>query len=94
MASQKLFDPMKMFRLAPLITTTASLMYAIGEHMFLSTFLHRNHREQSNVILPSWFKQWFNSGVLVVAGLNTATIASTLSYLYNPGELKAERSTS
>lgn len=83
MASRAFFDPINLLRLAPLVTSTCTLMYAFDEYMFLSTFLHRDHRKQSNAILPSWFKRWFEKGIFVVVGLNAATIIITLFNIFS-----------
>ncbi|RDW71018.1 hypothetical protein BP6252_07581 [Coleophoma cylindrospora] len=81
MASKLFFDPLVLLRVAPLITSTASLMFAADEHFFLTKFLAPEDREKSNAILPGWFSRMFHSGVIIVIGLNTLTTGTSIANL-------------
>ena len=81
MASGLFFDPLKLLRIAPLLTSTSSLVYAWDEHFFLSGFAHLEHKEETNKILPSYFRRFFNQGIYIVVGLNTLTISTAVSNL-------------
>ncbi|KAL1956756.1 hypothetical protein VTO42DRAFT_6809 [Malbranchea cinnamomea] len=78
MASGLIFDPLKLLRLTPLLTSTTSLTYAGNEHLYLSNFLAPQHKEKSDAILPSYFRRLFNVGVWIVIGVNAVTIGSAL----------------
>lgn len=81
MASGLFFDPLKLLRIAPLLTTTSSLVYAWDEHWYLSGFLHSKHQEETKKILPSYFRRFFEQGIFVIAGLNTLTISTAITNL-------------
>ncbi|KAL5343993.1 hypothetical protein BJX70DRAFT_352361 [Aspergillus crustosus] len=81
MASGLFFDPIKLLRIAPLITTTSSLVYAWDEHWYLSGFLLPEYKQESNAILPRYFRRFFEQGIWVIAGLNTLTISSSITNL-------------
>lgn len=89
MASGLFFDPIKLLRIAPLVTTTSSLMYAWDEHWFLSGFLHTHadpstdadYKAHSNALLPRYFRRFFEQGIWIIASLNCATLASSITNL-------------
>lgn len=83
MASDFFFDPLKLLRVAPLLTTTSTLVYAWDEHWYLSGFLHseHQHREETKKILPGYFRRFFEQGVFIIAGLNTLTISTAITNL-------------
>lgn len=81
MASGLFFDPLRLLRVAPLVTTTSSLMYAWDEHWFLSGFLRPEIKHHSDAMLPRYFRRFFEQGVLIIAGLNTITLSSSIANL-------------
>jgi hypothetical protein len=81
MASGLFFDPMKLLRLAPLVTTTSSLMYAWDEHWFLSGFLRPEYKHHSEEMLPRYFRRFFEQGIWIIASLNTLTLSSSVANL-------------
>lgn len=91
MASGLIFDPLKLLRLAPLITTTTTLTYAGNEFFYLSNFLAPEHGDKSSDILPTYFKRMFNTGIWIVIGMNSLTITSSVVNLVtlppSPGSL-------
>jgi len=85
------FDPMKLLRLAPLITSTASLMYGHDQHLFFSAFLHDSYRLEANKFLPSWFKICLKRAILPILTLYplSITLATTNIYLSDQGSSDA-----
>ncbi|KAJ5943625.1 hypothetical protein N7516_003793 [Penicillium verrucosum] len=84
MASGLFFDPLKLLRVAPLLTTTSALLYAWGEHWYLSGFLRSQHKSETETILPSYFRRFFEQGIFgifIVAGLNILTLSSSVANL-------------
>ncbi|KAL6232481.1 hypothetical protein BDW75DRAFT_19527 [Aspergillus navahoensis] len=81
MASGLFFDPIKLLRMAPLVTTTASLMYAWDEHWFLSGFLRPEYKQHSDAMLPRYFRRFFEQGIWIIASLNTVTLTSSITNL-------------
>ncbi|KAF7114707.1 hypothetical protein CNMCM5793_009658 [Aspergillus hiratsukae] len=81
MASRLFFDPMKLLRLAPLVTTTSSLMYAWDEYWFLSGFLRPEYKHHSEAMLPRYFRRFFEQGIWIIASLNTLTLSSSVANL-------------
>ncbi|KAJ9490500.1 hypothetical protein VN97_g2764 [Penicillium thymicola] len=81
MASGLFFDPLKLLRAAPLLTTTSALLYAWGEHWYLSGLLRSEHKSETETILPSYFRRFFEQGIFIVAGLNTITVSSSVANL-------------
>ncbi|KAL4954424.1 hypothetical protein BDW69DRAFT_163231 [Aspergillus filifer] len=89
MASGLITDPLRLVRVAPLITTTASLMFAWDEHWFLSGFLsHKfnaeadpDYQEHSEALLPRYFRRFFEQGIFIIAGLNCCTLTSSIANL-------------
>ncbi|DAA73057.1 TPA_exp: putative Integral membrane protein [Trichophyton benhamiae CBS 112371] len=82
MASGMLFDPMRLLRLAPLISSTGSVMYSTCELIMNSAFLHPTIRREADVVLPRWFNTVFQSGVAVVVGLITITSSTSIANIY------------
>ncbi|EAS34200.1 uncharacterized protein CIMG_05224 [Coccidioides immitis RS] len=81
MASGVFFDPMRLLRVAPLIGSTGTLVYATAELVYNSTFLHPSVRKQSDEILPKWWKVLFHRSVWVVLALNMTTSTATIANL-------------
>ncbi|KAK2850743.1 hypothetical protein FQN49_005360 [Arthroderma sp. PD_2] len=76
MASGLIFDPRTLLRTAPLITSTCTLWFSLDQEFFLNVFLHPDHRNHSNQILPSYFRVFFRHGVVRVLGLLTLTVSA------------------
>jgi hypothetical protein len=69
MASFLLPNPLVLLRLAPLITTTASLMFSVDEYFFLTIYLHPTLQPKSNAILQKYFTLFFDRGILIILSL-------------------------
>ncbi|KAF1961824.1 hypothetical protein CC80DRAFT_401863 [Byssothecium circinans] len=52
----------RVLRLLPVLTSGATLMYAVDEHIFLGTWVHPSLRDRANVHLPVWFQHWLRRG--------------------------------
>ncbi|KAI1380151.1 hypothetical protein F4677DRAFT_252079 [Hypoxylon crocopeplum] len=76
MASGQFFDPLTFVRVAPLITSTASLVIAGDSHLFLSSLVSlKQQRPIVNAIAPRYFETFFWKGlphIFVTYGLSIA----------------------
>lgn len=81
MASGAIFDLMRLLRVAPLITSTGSLVYAASELLTCSAFLQPELRKKSDGVLPRWFSFVFNRGVGIVLFYNIGTTSTTIANL-------------
>ncbi|KAI9839500.1 MAG: hypothetical protein M1819_002125 [Sarea resinae] len=86
MASGAFTDPRKLLRLAPIITTTASLYYAWDQHFFLTVFtqppLCTTLAPTTHQVLPAYFTNFFNTGIFFILGINAATITTAITNLF------------
>lgn len=73
--------PLFLLRIAPLLTTNASLMFSIDEYFFLSIFLHPSILPQSNTILLKYFTFFFNRGIFIILSLYLLTIGTATAIL-------------
>ena len=83
MASGIVLDPIRLLRLAPLITSTASAIYSSTELIVNAAFLQPSIRPKSNQVLPHWFSHVFNRGATIVVTLITLTTSATLANIYS-----------
>ncbi|KAI1769404.1 hypothetical protein GGR53DRAFT_474187 [Hypoxylon sp. FL1150] len=77
MASGQFFDPLTLLRVAPLVTSTASLVIAGDSHLFLASFLSLSpqRRQQVNELAPRYFEAFFWRGlpaIFATYGLSVA----------------------
>ncbi|KAI2607978.1 hypothetical protein GGR54DRAFT_390604 [Hypoxylon sp. NC1633] len=76
MASRQFFDPLTLLRVAPLITSTASVIIAVDSHIFLSSLVGlRQQRPKINEIVPRYFEAFFWKAlpaIFVTFGLSIA----------------------
>ncbi|MCJ1453598.1 hypothetical protein MMC28_003945 [Mycoblastus sanguinarius] len=82
MASRAFFDPIKLLRLAPLLTSTATLMYAYDQHLFFSTWLHDSYRHEANNLLPRWFNICLKRALRVIVTLYPLSITFAVANIY------------
>ncbi|KAL5359746.1 putative integral membrane protein [Aspergillus floccosus] len=82
MASGLVFDPIRLLRVAPLASSTASLVYATTELIVNNGFLQPEIRSKSNQLLPRWYSYMFNRGIWVVVGLNMTTVWTSVASLW------------
>ncbi|KAK2755067.1 hypothetical protein FQN54_006595 [Arachnomyces sp. PD_36] len=85
MASGAFFDPLRFLRIAPLITSTGSLVYATSELLHNSAFLQPAIRKKSDTVLPGWYSFVFNRGVGIVLFFNLSTTSATIANLWLGG---------
>lgn len=68
--------------LAPLVSTTASLLFSIDQQTFLSYLVHptlaRHPTAPSNALLPAYFKNFFIPGLSRVLTFLTITTTTTV----------------
>ncbi|KAF4220044.1 hypothetical protein CNMCM8980_003333 [Aspergillus fumigatiaffinis] len=79
MASGLIFDPLQLLRVAPLATSTGSLVHALVELFSNSAFLQPSIRKSSDAVLPKWYAYIFNRQIVSVLALNLATISTGVS---------------
>ncbi|KAI0386435.1 hypothetical protein F5Y04DRAFT_244064 [Hypomontagnella monticulosa] len=76
MASGQFFDPLTLLRVAPLVTSTASVIIASDSHLFLSSIVSlKKQREKVNEIIPRYFEAFFWRGlphIFITYGLSIA----------------------
>jgi hypothetical protein len=82
MASDQFFDPMVLLRVAPLITSSASLSYCWAQNVFISIFTRPRNREKSNLLLPTYIEDWFYGYTGQLIATYTTTILTTSANLY------------
>ncbi|KAI1801986.1 hypothetical protein F4811DRAFT_531572 [Daldinia bambusicola] len=64
MASGLFFDPLTLLRVAPLVTSTASIVIAGDSDLFLGALLSlKQHRSRVNEIAPRYFEVFFWKGL-------------------------------
>lgn len=79
MASGLIFDPLQLLRVAPLATSTGSLVHALVELFSNSAFLQPSIRKPSDAVLPKWYSYVFNRQIVSVLALNLTTISTGIS---------------
>jgi hypothetical protein len=82
MASGQFFDPMVLLRIAPLITSSASLSYCWAQNVFISIFSRPRNREKSNALLPTYIEDWFYGYTGQLIATYTTTILTASANLY------------
>lgn len=87
MASNLFFDPLVALRVAPLVSTTCTLLFAYEQHFFLSLLNRPQTRQETRRFLPAYFTMFFAEGVVQVFGFLGVTAVSSLAnlYLHNRG---------
>jgi hypothetical protein len=85
MSSNQFVDPLTLLRVAPLVTSTAALLFSVDQYVFLDTFLAPQHRHKANEIVPSYFKAFFSKGIVTIFTLYPLSIATGIgNYHANP----------
>ncbi|CAD0092928.1 unnamed protein product [Aureobasidium mustum] len=82
MASRQFFDPVVLLRVAPLITSSATLSYCWAQNAFISIFTRPRNRDKSNALLPTYIEEWFYgyTGQLIAAYTTTILTAGVNCY--------------
>ncbi|KAL2207673.1 hypothetical protein CC79DRAFT_1321728 [Sarocladium strictum] len=77
MASGTFSDPRTMLFVAPVVSTTCTLLFARDQDFFLSLFTEKNvpasHQSHINTILPNHYSRFFRKGIYGVVGFIGAT---------------------
>ncbi|KAL2024944.1 hypothetical protein VTK56DRAFT_3643 [Thermocarpiscus australiensis] len=81
MASRLIFDPLVALRIAPLISSTCTLLYASDQDFFLGILNRPENRSSSRPLLPSYFATFFRRGVAFVVGCLAVTAWSSVANL-------------
>ncbi|KAI5866083.1 hypothetical protein GGS23DRAFT_367624 [Durotheca rogersii] len=83
MASRRLFDPVTLLRVAPLLTSTATLVHAGDAHLFLSTLVGlRPQRPKVNELAPRYFESFFWRGLpLIFLGYGASVALGVANYV-------------
>lgn len=82
MASGLILDPVVLLRVAPLVSSTCTLLFASDQSFFLGLFNKpAEHRRRSRALLPAYFDVFFRRGVGFVLGCLAATFGSSLANL-------------
>ena len=81
MASGMFIDPWRLLRIAPLITSTGTLVCATLELLFNTASLEPSIRPKIDKILPKWYSTYFRHGILLVVGLLGLTVSMIISNL-------------
>jgi hypothetical protein len=55
-----------LLRLFPVMSSLVSLMWAVDEYQFLSSWMNPTYRTKANSLLPAWFATWGKMGSLVL----------------------------
>lgn len=82
MASYLFFDPMAALAVAPLVSSTCTLLYAWDQDFFLRLLNIPEIRAKSNAILPTYFKPFFNKGLPRVISFLAVSFWSTVGNYY------------
>jgi hypothetical protein len=85
MASRLFFDPLVALRLAPLVSSTCTLLYAHDQHFFLGLLNRPETRPHSTPLLPPYFRAFFREGVVLVIAMLAVTTWGSVANLYYVG---------
>jgi hypothetical protein len=58
---------LKLLRLCPIISSTASLLWAYDEYAFFTAWMNPAFKPQADALLPKWFVTWAPKGTRVLA---------------------------
>lgn len=80
------FDPLKLLRVAPLVSSTAALWFAVDQHLFLSIFRKPVVLRKSNAILPIYQKILLPRALWVLGAMHTVTVGTSVANISLQGE--------
>ncbi|KAL1877332.1 hypothetical protein VTK73DRAFT_8785 [Phialemonium thermophilum] len=83
MASGRVFDPLVLLRVAPVISSSFSLWHCVSQHLFLNNLIVPEHRNKGNDILPSYWRTFFQPGLGVIFSLYGLSAGFALANLYS-----------
>ncbi|KXH33022.1 hypothetical protein CSIM01_05157 [Colletotrichum simmondsii] len=92
MASGQFFDPLVALRVAPLVSSTCTLLFAWDQHFFLSLFNDTSElRKKSAPMLKPYFNTFFSRGVFFVLGFIAVSTSTGIANLYTqPAALRSQ----
>ena len=82
MASPLPFDVLKLIRLAPLLTSTASLTFAHDHDLFFRAFLHPSYTTKANAFIPPWTAIYMPRGGFTIMTLYPSTLLLAIANVY------------
>lgn len=89
MASGTFFSPQKTLLLAPVVSSTCSLLFAWDQHIFLNLLTHPELSDRTNAILPTYWRVFFPRGLAqVVSFLGITTWTSIGAVVYHKALLQ------
>ncbi|KAI1881122.1 hypothetical protein JX265_001362 [Neoarthrinium moseri] len=83
MASKAFFDPMVLFRVAPLVSSTFALRFSVDQYSFLNVLLAQEHREDAKHIIPSYFRIFFRNGIWHIGVLYGVSFGSGIANFFS-----------
>ncbi|GKT44369.1 uncharacterized protein ColSpa_04550 [Colletotrichum spaethianum] len=94
MASRLFFDPMVALRVAPLVSSSGTLLFAWAQHFFLGLFNDNTEaRKKSAPLLKPYFDTFFRRGVWVVLGFVAVSVSTAAANLYKQPEALQNKGT-
>ncbi|KAF4917616.1 hypothetical protein CGCVW01_v009689 [Colletotrichum viniferum] len=81
MASRILQPGASPLLLAPLLSSTCTLLYAHEQHFFLSLFNHATARAHSKPLINPYYKEFFSRGLPIVLGFLAVSAGTALANL-------------
>jgi hypothetical protein len=91
MASRQFFDPLVLLRVAPLVTTSASLWYSVDQFGLYTLLLGPRLRETAAQLLPGWWQVNLAPGLAAIFGLYGVSIGAGVANLLYKGGVGASR---
>lgn len=82
MASELVFNPIRLLQIAPFASSTGTLAHATVELIANSGLLIPRIRAESDSLLPTWYDHMFGKGVWSVLALNATTITTSAATIY------------
>ncbi|KAK2029016.1 hypothetical protein LX32DRAFT_719555 [Colletotrichum zoysiae] len=76
----------------PIITSTASVLFAANQHFFFGLFLHPNVKQNAKQVFTPWWNAMVPTGLVYVIAPIVGTIASSLAII-KTSELVHEKGT-
>ncbi|KAK8120144.1 hypothetical protein PG999_004264 [Apiospora kogelbergensis] len=89
MASGRFVDPKTLLGVAPLVTSTAAVMFSVDQYLFLDNFLAPQLRDRTNEIVPSYYKSFFRKGIWIIMTAYPLSIATGVANYYRAGQLSS-----
>ena len=73
---------MLLLRIAPVITSTATLTYAWDQELFLRPFVRDSIRSKANPVLPEYATTWLERGYWMIVILYPASLTLSLANIF------------